>query len=89
MTIPTLESIKALDGRVFAMLSTDEQAVFHFYYAQGRKFDVAIAVRNEADPAELAGAASRQEAGRILKSANSRVSVMVGPAADKAWLARV
>lgn len=31
MSIPTLEAVKALDGRIFAMLSADEQSVLDFY----------------------------------------------------------
>jgi hypothetical protein len=88
MTIPTLDAIKSLDGRIFAMLSPDEQAVFDFYRAQGRKFDVAVVVANEADPALLARTASQSEADHILKSANSRVSVTVGAGASAAWSAR-
>ncbi|NOT67097.1 MAG: hypothetical protein HOP04_02000 [Methylophilaceae bacterium] len=42
-TIPTLEAIQTLDGRNFAMLTAEEQAVLTFYRDQGRKFDVVVA----------------------------------------------
>lgn len=74
---PSIEDVKALDGRIFAMLNPDEEAVLNFYRDQGRKFGVAVSIINEADPAELARASSRQQADQILKSANSRVHVTV------------
>lgn len=88
MTIPTLEAVKALDGRIFAMLSVEEQAVLDFYCAQGRKFDVAVSILNDADPAELLIAASREHANWIMKRANNRVKVNVGAGAESAWATR-
>lgn len=73
----SIEDVKALDGRIFAMLNPDEEAVLNFYRDQGRKFGVAVSIANEADPEELARASSRQQADQILKSANSRVRVTV------------
>jgi hypothetical protein len=87
-SIPTIDQIKALDGRIFAMLTPEEAAVLDFYRAQGRKYDVAISIFNEADPAELARARSEAEADAIMKRANSLVSVIVGPDAAASWAAR-
>ena len=74
----SIEAVKALDGRIFAMLSPNEEALLNLYRAQGRKWGVSVSIINEADPAELARARSRQQADQVLKSANSRVSVTVG-----------
>lgn len=72
---PSIEAIKALDGKIFAMLTADEQATLDFYRIQGRKYGVSVAIINQADPEKLAAAKSRQEADHILKSANSTVQV--------------
>jgi hypothetical protein len=77
MSTPTIEQIKALDGKIFAMLTDSEHAVLNFYRDCGRKFGVAVSIINEADPDELARASSREQADQILKRANSRVSVTV------------
>lgn len=74
---PSIEEVKALDGRIFAMLNKDEEAVLNFYRDQGRKFGVSVSIINEADPSELERASSRQQADQILKSANSRVYVTI------------
>lgn len=88
MNIPSIDAIKALDGRIFATLSEDEEVVLRFYRDQGRKFDVAITIQNEADPEKLARASSGEQADQILKSANSLVRVHVGPNANAFWAAR-
>lgn len=85
---PTLADVKALDGRIFATLSSEDAAVLNFYRTWGRKFDVAVAVINEADPTELAAARSPAEADAIMKRANSRVTVTIGPNAESAWATR-
>lgn len=77
MTDPTIEEVKALDGKIFAMLSEDEEAVLTFYRRQGRKLGVSVSIINEADPDELARAISQEQADQIMKRANSRVSVTV------------
>ena len=87
-TIPTLEQIQALDGRIFATLTSDEDAVLRFYRDRGRMFKVSISILNKADPDELAEAECRQHADEIMKRANSLVSVMVGPGAAIAWAER-
>lgn len=88
MSIPNLEAVKALDGRIFAMLSSDELSILDFYRTQGRKFDVAVSILNEADPAELALAGSRQQADEIMKRANSKIKVVIGVNAEEAWKER-
>ncbi|SEU40125.1 hypothetical protein SAMN03159335_06199 [Burkholderia cepacia] len=77
MNTPTIEQIKALDGKIFAMLTDSEHEVLKFYRDRGRKFGVAVSIINEADPDELSRASSREQADQILKRANSRVSVTV------------
>lgn len=76
-TTPTIEAVKALDGRIFAMLDDSELQTLEFYRAQGRKFGVSIQIENKADPIAVAAAKSRQEAEHIMKSANSLISVTV------------
>ena len=74
---PTIEAVKALDGKIFAMLNSDEQATLDFYRRQGRKHGVSIQIENKADPAALASAKDEAEADVILKSANSIVHVTI------------
>ena len=88
MSIATIEAVRALDGRIFAMLSGDELEVLGFYRVQGRKFDVAVTIENLADADELKRAASPVQADEIQRRRNSRISVRVGPAAARAWAAR-
>ncbi len=77
MNTPTIEQVKALDGKIFAMLTAEEQSVLDFYRSKGRKYGVAVTIINEADPDELARARSQDQADQIMKRANSRVSVTV------------
>lgn len=84
MTIPTLDAIRALDGRNFAMLTADELAVLRFYRDQGHKFDVAITITSDADAKELERA-SREQADELMRRANSHVHIVVGANAEKAW----
>ncbi|TXT27833.1 MAG: hypothetical protein FD131_3515 [Rhodocyclaceae bacterium] len=72
---PCIDAIKAIDGKIFAMLTEDEMATLNFYRSQGRKYGVSITIINQADPVKLAAANSQEEADHILKSANSRVQV--------------
>ena len=51
--------------------------VLDFYRQQGRKFGVSLMIKNEADPDKLQNARSKEQADEIMKSANSRVSVLV------------
>ncbi|WP_186214947.1 hypothetical protein [Burkholderia gladioli] len=50
MNTPTIEQIKALDGKVLTTLTDNELSVLNFYRDRGRKFRVAVSVINEADP---------------------------------------
>ncbi|ABO60391.1 hypothetical protein LA345_36575 (plasmid) [Burkholderia vietnamiensis] len=77
MTIPSIEQVESLNGKIVAMLSEDEQAVLDFYRLQGRKYGVTISVVNEANPEGLARATSREQADQLLKRSSSRVSVIV------------
>jgi len=77
MNTPAIDDVKALDGKIFAMLTERENEVLNFYRDQGRKFGVSVSVMNEADPEALARARSKEEADAIMKSANSRISVTV------------
>lgn len=88
MIAPTLDAVQALDERIFATLSADEQTVLDFFRDQGRKYEVSINIVNKADPDELARTRSRAQADQVLKSANSVVRVFVGAGARAAWAQR-
>jgi hypothetical protein len=77
MNEPTVEEVKALDGKIFAMLTERENEVLNFYRDRGRKFGVSVSINNEADAEELARALSKEDADQIMKSANSRICVTV------------
>lgn len=81
---PTLTDVQALDSRIFATLTPEESAVLDFYLTQGRKFDVSVAIINETDPNELAAAGAPENTAAIMKRANNRVSVTIGPSAKSA-----
>lgn len=86
---PSIEEVKALDGRIFAMLSPAEFEVFDFYRDRGRKFDVAVAVVHEGvDPDELLRAKNKLQVDTILRRSSSVVKVTVGPGAATAWAER-
>lgn len=72
-----IAAVKMLDGRIFAMLTPNEEVLLNLYRDQGRKWGVAISIVNEADPSAVAAAKSRKEADHIMKSANSLISVTV------------
>jgi len=77
MNAPSIEAIKALDGKIFSMLTSEESKLLDFYRQQGRKFGVSIGIVNKADPELVASARSQAEADHIMKSANSTISVTV------------
>lgn len=77
MNTPTIDEVKALDGKIFAMLTERESDVLNFYRDRGRKFGVTVSIKNEADPKVLARAHSKEEADQIMKTANSRVGVTI------------
>jgi len=72
---PSIESVMALDGRIFGMLSDGELEVLDFYRKRGRKYGVAVTITSKADPAELAQARTEAQADEIMRRANSIVSV--------------
>lgn len=74
---PGIDAIKALDGKLFAMLTPAEEIILNFYRDQGRKYGVTVTITNETDPDALANAKSKQEMDYILKSSNSVICVTV------------
>lgn len=77
MGTPTINEVKNLDGKIFAMLNDRENQVLDFFRQQGRKYGVAVSIINEADPEDLARTKSQEQADQVMKLANSRVSVKV------------
>jgi hypothetical protein len=75
VTQPSLDAIKALDGRIYATVKGAELDTLEFYRQQGRKFGVTVSIINKADPEMLAAAKSQKDADHVLKSANSLISV--------------
>lgn len=76
MDTPSITEALELNGKIFAMLTSRETEVLNYFHDQGRKHGVRVSIINEADPVELAGANSKEEAEQIMKRANSRVSVI-------------
>lgn len=73
--VPTVEAVLALDGRIFAMLTSEENKALQFYRDQGRKYGVAVSIISKADTTELAEAASEERADEILRRSNSVISI--------------
>jgi hypothetical protein len=82
MNIPSLEAIQQLDGKICAMLSPGEEEVLDFVVQQGRKFDVAVSVMNEARVTDLQAAGSSRAALTLLKTSNARVAIRLGQTAS-------
>lgn len=72
----SIEAIKSLDGKIFAMLTPEEESMFNFYRDQGRKFGVSASIISESDPDEMVRAGSKNQADSILKRSNSRIRVV-------------
>ncbi|TES71928.1 hypothetical protein [Pseudomonas syringae group genomosp. 3] len=72
----SIESALALDGRIFAMLTSAELELFKFYRDQGRKYGVVATVVSAADPAELALAKTQAHQDEVMRCVNSTVSVV-------------
>lgn len=89
VTIPRIEEVRALNGRIFAMLEPQELKVLDFYRAQGRKFNVAVEIGDHALVADLALPSSHRDYDAVLRRANSRVTVTVGLDAEAIWAERV
>lgn len=79
---PSLEAIQQLDGKLYAMLSPQEEEVLEFFVQQGRKFDVAVSVTNEAQVMDLQAAGSSHAARTLLKHSNARLTIRLGPTAS-------
>lgn len=88
MNTPSIQEVKALDGRVEQLLTPNERATLNFYLEQGRKFDVAIRIDCEVTRESIASATSADEVLAITNRATRRVVVDVGSGADAAWSAR-
>lgn len=71
----SLEAVKALDGKIFAMLTDVEIEVLDFYRAQGRKYGISATVVPTDDIADEVAVVSRKNADDILKRSNSVVAV--------------
>lgn len=74
-----ISEIKALDGRIWAMLTADEKSLINFFGDRGRKYGVAISFTDHASHEELMKATSKEQADRILSATNSKVSVRYQP----------
>lgn len=79
---PTIDQVKALNGRIFAMLSEDELEVYKFFRDRGRKFGVAVLLipdepYSDEVAEDLARAATIQHTEEILRRRNTRVCVTV------------
>lgn len=74
---PTIDDIKALDGKDMAMLNEKQKAVYDFYFLQGRKFDVSLQVFSEAPKEELCAAKSKRQYEEIVRQYPNTISVNV------------
>jgi hypothetical protein len=74
---PTLDEVRALNGRIYAMLDDREREVLLFFKRQGLKFGVSIEVTGDADLNAVAAARSTGEIDAILKKTEGTVLVGV------------
>lgn len=65
-----------MQGRDVATLNADEKAALEFFFTQGRKYGVAIAIINEAPQEELKRANSSQEYDAIVVRYPSRITLI-------------
>lgn len=72
---PSLDAIKALDGKLFAMLSVGERQVFDFYRDQGRKYGVIVGISPKGSPDELI--VLKPDQSENVQRTNNRVRVVV------------
>ncbi|NPT44845.1 hypothetical protein GNZ12_26715 [Paraburkholderia sp. 1N] len=72
--VPDVDTVRALDERIFATLSADERAVLNFYRTRGRKFGAYITITGDVDETALAAGASPLQEDAILRR-SSRVHV--------------
>ena len=83
---PTIEQALKLDGKIFAMLSSEEEAVLSYYLDRGRKYGVSVVFEKDADPGAGRGANSTPKALELLKRGKSvvRVSFLGVPGSNEA-----
>jgi hypothetical protein len=75
---PSTEAVKALDGKIFAMLSEAELKVLEFYQKRGRKYGVSVGFASEGELAEPTQAIEWTERGLdLLRRTSCRVRVTV------------
>ncbi len=72
-----IDDIKALDGRILATLTADENSQFDFFVEKGRKYGVTISVISLASREELMKATSKEQADQILMMKNRKISVAI------------
>ena len=82
-TIPSIEALRRLNGRIVSKLSSVELEVLEFYQCNARRFDVSIQILSKVSPGELTRATSLEHTNEILR--NSYISVFVGPEAEVSW----
>lgn len=87
MSIPAITEIQDLQGKQLALLDSSQRSVLDFYLQQGRKFDVAIELKSDADKGQLE-TASPSQAMQIMERANTHIGVAVGLRAQEYWSAR-
>lgn len=72
---PTIDDIKALDGKCLEMLNGKQKAVYDFFFLHGRKFGVSLQVFNEAPKAELEASKSKQQYDEMVRRYPNTISV--------------
>jgi hypothetical protein len=65
---PKLAAVRALDGKSFAMLNTEERSVFDLFAQRGRKHGVTLAVIKTASADQLSRTRSLAEAKALLSA---------------------
>lgn len=74
-----INDIRALDGKIFAMLNQDERLLLDFFSEQGRKYGVSISIITPADIDDLANVTSKEQLEAIYMTVNCKVSVAYQP----------
>jgi hypothetical protein len=78
-TLPSIDAVRALDGKYLATLDNKELGILNFYKNQGRKHGVSLKISNEAAPLDFMHPASLQYADDIPKPTDSIIRVTVQP----------
>lgn len=74
---PTLDAVRALAGKDFAMLTAEEKETWDFYYSQGRKYGVTVTRVTEAPDSELVSATSREQYDQLVSRYPSKIKVVI------------